>query len=55
LKKILKEGAPFTSDLHETFPEYYNKYFVPIRKRGNDEYVFFKYFTDDEKGDDEQS
>jgi hypothetical protein len=55
LKKILKEGAQFTGDLSKIFPEYYNKYFLPIRKKNDNEFVLFKYFTDDEKGDDEES
>jgi hypothetical protein len=55
LKKILKECSPFTLDLCETFPEYHNKYFIPIRNKINNEFLFFKYFRDDGKGDDEES
>jgi hypothetical protein len=55
LKKVLKGGAPFTGVLRETFLEYYNKCFVSIRKKRNNDFVFFKYYTDDEKGDDEDS
>jgi hypothetical protein len=45
----------FTGNIRETFSEYYNKCFVPVRKRNNNEFVYFKYFTDDGKGDDEES
>jgi hypothetical protein len=55
LKKVLKDGAPFTGDLRKTFPEYYNKCFIPIKKKPNNDFVFFKYYTDDGKGDDEES
>jgi hypothetical protein len=55
LKKVLKDGAPFTGDLRQTFPEYYNKCFVPIEKKPNNDFVFFKYYTDNRKGDDEES
>jgi hypothetical protein len=55
LKKVLKDGAPFTGNLRETFFEYYNKCFVPIEKKPNNDFVFFKYYTDDGKGDDEES
>jgi hypothetical protein len=55
LKKILNEDTLFTGGLSERFPEYYNKCFVPIRKRNNNEFVFFKYYTDDGKGDDEEN
>jgi hypothetical protein len=44
LKKALKEGVQFTGDHRETFPEYYNN-----------EFIYFKYFTEDGKGDDEES
>jgi hypothetical protein len=54
-KKVLKEGAPFTGDLRETFPEHYTKCFVPIKKKPNNDFVYFKYYTDDGKGDDEES
>jgi hypothetical protein len=50
-KNVLKEGATFTGDLLETFPEYYNKCFRPIKKKPNSDFVFFKYYTDDGKGD----
>jgi hypothetical protein len=55
MKKLLKDGAPFTGDLRETFPEYYNKCFVSIKKKPNNDFVFFKYYTDDGKGDDEET
>jgi DNA-binding protein H-NS len=55
LKKVLKDGGPFTGDFRETFHECYNKCFVPIKKKPNNDFVFFKYYTDDEKGDDEES
>jgi hypothetical protein len=55
LKKITKEGVPFTGDFRETFPEYYNKCFIPIKKKANSDFVFFKNYTDDGKGDDEES
>jgi hypothetical protein len=42
-------------DLRETFPEYYKKSFVPIKKGNNNDFVFFRYFIDDGKGDDEES
>jgi hypothetical protein len=53
LKKITKEEVPFTGDFRETFPEYYNKCFIPIKKKSNSDFVSFKYYTDDGKGDDE--
>jgi hypothetical protein len=53
MKKLLKDGAPFTGDLRETFPEYYNKCFRPYRKKPNTDFIFFKYYTDDGKGDDD--
>jgi hypothetical protein len=34
--------------------EYYNKCFIPIRKKLNNEFVFFKYYIDDGKGDEEE-
>jgi hypothetical protein len=34
---------------------YYNKFFLPIRKENNKEFVFLKYFTDDGKGNNEES
>jgi hypothetical protein len=49
LKKVLKDGALLTGDLRETFSEYYNKCFVPIKKKPNNYFVFFKYYTDYEK------
>jgi hypothetical protein len=52
-KKITKEGVPFTGDFRETFPEYYDRCFVPIKKKSNSDFVSFKYYTDDGKGDDE--
>jgi hypothetical protein len=55
MKKLLKDRTPFTGDLRETFPEYYNKCFRLIRKKPNSDFVFFKYYTDDGKGDDEDS
>jgi rubrerythrin len=55
MKKLLKDAAPFTGDLRETFPEYYNKFFRPYRKIPNTDFIFFKYYTDDGKGDDEES
>jgi hypothetical protein len=55
LKKITKEGVPFTGDFRETFPEYYNRCFIPIKKKSNGDFVSFKYYTDDGKGDDEDS
>jgi hypothetical protein len=54
-KKITKEGVLLTGDFRKTFPEYYNKYFIPIKKKVNSDFVSFKYYTDDEKGDDEDS
>jgi hypothetical protein len=51
---VLKEGAPFTGDLRETFPKYYNKCFASIKKKHNNKFVFFKYLTDDGKGDDKK-
>jgi hypothetical protein len=54
-KKVLKEGAPFTSDLREMFPKYYSKCFVPIKKKPDNDFVIFKYYTEDGKGDDEES
>jgi hypothetical protein len=53
LKKGLKEGAQFTDDLREAFPKYFIKSFLPIKKKNNNEFLFFKYFTDDGKRDDE--
>jgi hypothetical protein len=53
LKKVLKDGTPFTAYLRETFPKYYNKCFVLIQKKPNNDFVFFKYYTEDGKGDDE--
>jgi hypothetical protein len=50
LKKINKEGVPFTGDFRETFPEYYNKCFIPIKKKAKSDFVSFKYYTDDGKG-----
>jgi hypothetical protein len=44
MKKLLKDGAPFTGDC-----------FRPIRKKPNSDFIFFKYYTDDGKGDDEDS
>jgi hypothetical protein len=32
LKKINKEGVPFTGDFRETFPEYYDRCFILIKK-----------------------
>jgi hypothetical protein len=55
LKKITQEGVPFTGDFREIFPEYYNKCFRPIKKKSNSDFVSFKYYTDDGKGDDEDS
>jgi hypothetical protein len=55
LKKVLKDGAPFAGDLREAFPEYYNKCFRPYKKKPNTDFIFFKYYTDDGKGDDEDS
>jgi hypothetical protein len=55
MKKFLKNGVPFTGDLRETFPEYYNKCFRPYKKKPNTDFIFFKYYTDDGKGDDEES
>jgi hypothetical protein len=53
MKKLLKDGAPFIGDLRETFPKYYNKCFRPIRKKPNTNFIFFKYYTDDGKGYDD--
>jgi hypothetical protein len=33
--------------------EYYSKCFVPIKKKPDNDFVYFKYYTDDGKGDDE--
>jgi hypothetical protein len=55
MKKFLKDGASFTGDLRETFPEYYNKCFHPYRKKPKTDFIFFKYYTDNGKGDDEDS
>jgi hypothetical protein len=51
----LKENTLFTGELRETFSEYYNKCFHPVRKRNNNEFVHYKYFTHNGKGDDEES
>jgi hypothetical protein len=55
LKKVFKEDPPFIGDLPETFPEYYNTCFISMKKRSNNKLIYFKYFTNDGKGDDEES
>jgi hypothetical protein len=31
------------------------KYFILIKKRNNNKFIYFKYFTDDRKGRDEEN
>jgi hypothetical protein len=53
--QLLIKSSPNIEDVRETFPKYYNKCFRPIRKKPNSDFVFFKYCSDDGKGDDEDS
>jgi hypothetical protein len=33
----------------ECFPNYYKKRFIPVRKRENNDFLYFKYITNENK------
>jgi hypothetical protein len=45
VKKIIDEDISYTDDLHDEFPKYYDKSFLPVKKGNSKDFVFFKYST----------
>jgi hypothetical protein len=49
LFEFLKEGENLVKNLPDVFPNYYKKWFVPVRKREDNDFFYFKYVTNESK------